>query len=299
MKARWLGAAIAFAAVGGCDTTNTYVTATPDLAGMASPAPACTPNAKECVSSTLARVCPADGTGWLSVPCPQGQTCTNGDCALDVTTVPCTQADNFCVNSTTALICNSNFMGFKMKACPSGTQCVGQGDCLGASCIVGSSLCEGVQVRNCTADGSSFTMPSPCPTGQACSQQAGNTCAPAACTPGNCSFVCGDKASDPNSSDSGFFSTCQDTQLGFRWVSLACQTPKTCSPTAACTAMALADACTSQCTPGEIRCADQMTNGASIGTQTQSWCPPYRSPAMAACRAIYAAHSRSWQAPSR
>ena len=88
MKARWLGAALVFAAVGGCDTTNTIVQGTPDMAG-ASPAPACTPNAKECVSSTLARVCPADGSGWLAVQCAFGETCSGGDCGLDVNTVPC------------------------------------------------------------------------------------------------------------------------------------------------------------------------------------------------------------------
>jgi len=220
MKAKWLGAAIVFAAVGGCTTNNNTVLTTPDMAG-ASPAPACTPNAKECVSSTLARVCPADGSGWLAVQCQNGETCKGGDCGLDVTTVPCLPSDSFCTSDTTALICNGNGMGFSMKTCPTNTQCVNGGDCLGSSCIIGSSICDGLLVRNCSADGSTYTMPSHCPTGQACSDMAGGLCAAAACTPGNCNFECGNKATDPNSTDSGFFSTCQDTGLGWRWISLA------------------------------------------------------------------------------
>jgi hypothetical protein len=259
MKAKWLGAALVFAAIGGCDTTNTYVTAVPDMAG-ASPAPACPPNAKECVSSTLARVCPADGSGWLAVQCSFGETCSGGDCALDLNTVPCSSADNFCVSDTAALLCNGNGMGFTMKSCPANTNCVGAGDCAG-SCLVGSTFCLDIKTELVCNDGLTLT-PSPCPSGQACSDTVG-ACAPAACTPNNCAAECGNKAVDPNNTDPAFFSFCQDSPFGWQWASVACSAPQTCSPTAACNASSFSDACTSECVGNEIRCSDDGT-----GTQT-------------------------------
>jgi hypothetical protein len=270
MKAKWLGAALVFAAMGGCDTTNnTFVTGTPDMAGATPPAPACTPNAKECVSSTLARVCPSDGSGWLAVQCQNGETCNAGDCGLDVNTVSCLPSDSFCVDDTNALICNNSGMGFHMSSCPAKTHCVNSGECAG-SCIVGSGQClDATTVLNCN-DGFTLT-PSPCPTGQACSDAAGGVCITSQCTPGACTAVCGNKTMDPGNNDPNFFSICQDTPFGWQWVAVGCTAPATCDPKAACAAQSLSDSCTTECTEGSVRCVD-AASGTAPGTTAQQTC---------------------------
>jgi hypothetical protein len=262
----WLGAAILFAAVGGCDTTNTYVNSNPDLAG-ASPAPTtgCTPNAKECVTSTLARVCPSDGSGWLAVQCTGGDTCDQGECSADVNTFPCTPGvDKFCSSDTTALVCNDSGNGFHMVTCPGATHCdQATGDCAG-SCPVGSGQCLDSKTELKCNDGFTLT-PSPCPTGQACSDTLG-ACAPAACDPSSpCTAVCGQKGVDPTNSDPGFFSFCVDSPTGFQWLSVPCTAPAACDPTAACNGSSVLDSCVMECTPGSVRCVDATGNPDPFG----------------------------------
>jgi hypothetical protein len=255
MKAKWL--ALFLVAAGGCDTTNNTIVqaASPDMAGFKPPL-GCTPMAKECVTGTLARICPSDGSNWLAVQCQFGETCMNGDCTVDVATVQCTSNDDFCADATTQMLCNTNGMGFHSQTCPTGTKCI-QGLCAG-SCVVGATQCDGTGTVVTCNDGFHMT-PSACPAGQACSDQAGGVCAAAACTPGFCTALCGDKSMDPNNSDPGFFSTCQDTPFGFQWVATPCTAPKTCDATAACNSGG-SNSCTEECTPGDKRCVDVSTN---------------------------------------
>ncbi len=277
MRMRWAGAVVALALVG-CDTTNNNINEIPDLATGASPAPACTPNAKSCVNSTLARVCPSDGSGWLAVPCADGSTCTAGDCiAPSPTPQPCTADDNLCTGDTTALICNASGAGFTMTTCPANTQCVGAGQCYGA-CLVGDSFCGDLNTQYVCADGLTYT-PTVCPSGQACGSSAG-ACIPADCDPSSsCDAVCGNKSVDKTDTNTAFTSECDETPNGYKWVSVGCVSPKTCDPTAACS-NGTGSACTETCTPGGVRC---LGGGGSPAMQTcgadGTWgnavlCPP-------------------------
>jgi hypothetical protein len=213
-----------------------------------------TPGAIECVSNTLSRVCAADGT-WVTEQCSNDQTCMGtGGCVL-ATDISCNVTDNGCVDSSHAVVCNSDGKGFQSVTCPTGTTCSGFGTCIG-TCMVGASSCNGAYtVQTCT-DGFTVTDTSCQPGTTSCvTTSAGN--APihtAACKPAGCvdnGPTCGNKASDPTSTDPNFTSTCVGSPGGTHWQSEQCAVPGSCAEGAGCV---------QDCTPGAKRC-----NG--LGTQ--------------------------------
>ena len=248
----------------GCTTTGpTYLTNVAVVDGGAS---GCTPMALECVSATLARVCPADGSGWIGVPCAAGQTCSSGTCVPDLTMASCTPGSGSCVGLTGAMRCNASGVGFTAVTCPAGTQCTGKGDCAGA-CVVGETACDPATGALITcADGNTITAAA-CPQGQTCASVDGKAqCLGGDCQPpaNGCSVVCGNKL-DPKADQTRFTSQCVATPAGFKWQVTQCLSPQTCSPTAggACSSTASNAACASQCLPGQTRCSP---DGASIQT---------------------------------
>jgi hypothetical protein len=255
------------AAVAGCGDTinNTYVTS--DGGSGSDANGTCTPNTKECVTSKVARICAADGSGWVSQQCDVGEVCSGGDCTLDPN-VACTPGvDIFCADATHALVCNDNGMGFKTVSCPSNTTC-GGGVCVG-SCNVGESFCLDINTVITCMNGTSYTTTT-CNRGSTACVTTGTTpvntaaCMPAQCTPDptGCDNVCGNKPLGNGNMDTGFLSFCQETSQGYKWAAIQCPSPTSCNPTGAtCTGGSQAG-CTSECTPGELRCT---ANG--LGTQ--------------------------------
>ncbi|MEO6418823.1 MAG: hypothetical protein ABIP39_05420, partial [Polyangiaceae bacterium] len=119
--------AIATVGLNGCtgdSTTNVIENpdASPVGADGASSAQSCTPGVKECVSPSIARVCPADGADWAVKTCADDEKCSNGDCVADANAV-CSAGAGSCVNPTTALRCRANLQGFEQVTCPTGTTC--------------------------------------------------------------------------------------------------------------------------------------------------------------------------------
>jgi hypothetical protein len=117
----------------------------------------CAPaGAKNCVNDTLARVCPADGTGWLPVLCSQGQKCKDGTCQIDPS-ASCDPGDGACTSPTASLRCRDDGQGYTATTCPANTTCTGKGICRGA-CVLGDSYCstDYKSVITC-ADGNSYT----------------------------------------------------------------------------------------------------------------------------------------------
>src|SRR6185503_17738794 len=138
--------------------------------------------------------------------------------------VTCTSDDDFCTGDTTALVCNTNGVGFMMKTCPANTHCVDNGQCAG-SCTIGDSFCFDATTKLSCDDGFTYT-PTPCASGEVCSDAAGGVCLAAPCSPADaCQAVCGNKATDPNSTDANFFSLCTDTPQGWQWLSVGCSAP--------------------------------------------------------------------------
>jgi hypothetical protein len=267
-KTFWVGAALAGALAvmtggSGCsdDDEKTAVPAT----ATAEAGPSCTAGAKECVNPRLARVCPSDGSGWLSVSCAVGELCAAGECKIDPNAA-CPAGAATCLNESTALRCKPDQKGYEQVTCPSGTTCQGQGLC-GGGCIVGSSIClDSGTVGTCN-DGKSFT-PNACASDQACVRTAELPMKQAACKaaechpqPNGCVSVCGD-ATNPSADPAKAISTCAETPNGWKWTVTPCTGAATCNPAASQCATAnpgmhlFEAACTTECTAGATRCVN-------------------------------------------
>jgi hypothetical protein len=255
----------AAATMGGCtgDTNNNYTQAGDasivlvDDGGVGR----CSPGAKECVSDTVARVCPQDGNGWLSVPCVGGTKCEAGECKG--ATLVCTPGAGACTGPTTALRCKDDGSGYAVTTCPANTTCT-DGRCAGA-CVVGSSTCLGVGYVGTCADGQTYTTAA-CATGELCVATGANSaaCKPAACAPdaNGCDTVCGNK-NDTNADQTKFVSVCRPSPTGYRWVAVGCPAPTTCDSLGAACGNGRQATCASDCIPGDVRCSPD-----GLGQQT-------------------------------
>lgn len=250
------------AAVAGCGDTinNTYVTGDGGSGNTNDAAGTCTPNAKECVTSRVARICAADGSGWVTQQCDFGDVCSGGDCTADPN-VACVPGDGACVDATHALICNNSGMGYSTKTCPANTTCAGPGVCVG-SCIVGESICLDANTVATCMDGQKLTTTS-CTVGSTACVSTGTTpfqtaaCKPAQCMPlpQGCDTVCGDKTQGAGNTDPAFESICTETPNGYKWVAIGCPAGGSCNPTGInCGNAQYAASCTTECSPGQTRC---------------------------------------------
>ncbi len=296
VRIRWFAFTAAIGAVAllanGCtgDTVNNFV----DDAGTVVTADGsvivgtkCAPSTKECVSPALARVCPADGSGWLAQPCHDGEKCDKGECKPDPNAA-CLPNSGACLNATTALRCRANAMGFDQINCPSGTTCEGNGLCAG-SCIVGSSICLAGGLVGTCVNGNTYT-PTSCGATELCVSVSSTpyptaACKPAACTPtaNGCDTVCGNK-NDATADQTKFTSTCVATPTGYAWVAVGCSASQTCNPVGRACAGTKEASCASDCTPGQLRCASNQLS-------TQICGPDGKWGAVTACNANPAATS--------
>ncbi len=220
----------------------------------------CPAQMKECVDAQLARVCPADGSGWISKPCSLGSTCLDGECV--VTAPVCDPGEGVCMSETAGLVCKSDGRGYESVTCPSGTTCTGPGLCQGA-CVVGSSFCADLQtVASCT-DGRTFTATT-CGATERCVVTSSGAleqaaCKPAECVPDaeGCDQVCGNRTASATDQDPAWLSFCVETPLGYKWTALKCASGRSCSPGGR--SCGVGDArrealCLGACTTGETRC---------------------------------------------
>lgn len=242
MRTSTLTMTMALLVLAACDNGANKNNSNPDLLGGVSNE-ACTPNRAECVTATLARVCPADGSGWLPLMCQGQDTCQNGICVAP-TPGPakiCTPGEMKCEKGTSntpdqSLKCNADGTAFDKTACPTSTACIGAGLCEGR-CIVGSSTCvSATQIGTCNADGNSVNAVD-CPTDQLCVQTATDpfptaACKPAECTPSQtgCTLECGNRL-DANADQTRYLSECRATSDGYKWVAIACPASTICDDT--------------------------------------------------------------------
>jgi hypothetical protein len=202
----------------------------------------CEAKKKECVSDRVARICPADGAGWVTSQCRAGEKCSDGECKVD-TGALCKPFDGACVDATTALQCKADGSGYTQLSCPANTKCVG-GECAGR-CTVGHGTCLDNKTLSSCQDGQS-NVTQRCADGEYCVALDGDhaACKPAECQPGQRS--CGDKA-NANADQTKFASECKQTPDGYKWVATQCLGYQTCN--------ASESDCASQCTPGDTMCS--------------------------------------------
>lgn len=259
-KTAWVGAGIAAVVLagwtGGCsnDDDNKGATTTDTVEA----GPKCTAGAKECLTPKVARVCPADGSGWLSQTCGTGEVCDQGECKLDPQGA-CFPGSAVCVNQTTALRCKADLKGFEQVPCPPDTTCA-NGLCVG-SCIVGSTKClDNGTVGTCT-DGKTYA-PTACASGQLCVKTTDLPFSQAACktaecfpSPAGCDSVCGDRT-NPSADQTKSTSTCVATPNGYKWQVTTCAAGVSCAPASAhCAGGSMQASCKTECVPGTSRCS--------------------------------------------
>jgi len=120
--------------------------------------------------------CPADkprcAVSGFCFECTADAHCTEGVCNEGYCLPPsCTPGEKRCADTTVALICNSAGDGWQSTTCGGGSKCV-DGECSG--CTPGSTICQGLVVSTCSADGSDYVPGETCP--QGCANGACSDC---------------------------------------------------------------------------------------------------------------------------
>lgn len=255
----------------------------PSLTTFEGGAIGCPAGTKECISDSLARVCPSDGSAWLSLSCRDDEKCVEGACVAQAST--CSSIMDTCVGNT-ALKCKDG-RGFEPLPCPAGTQCIGAGKCTGA-CEVGASACSGTTTLTTCTDGLQQTSTA-CPVGTYCvsTGTAKAECKVGDCSPGTCD-ACGNKV-DPTADQTKFISQCKPTPLGYKWQAVGCTTGASCNPKGggSCAGPYSTNhaACTSACVPGATRCSATL-NGIQTCNANGQW-----EAAVTACNPVPASYS--------
>jgi len=222
---------------------------------------ACKPGAKACASDKVAKICDADGSGWVELPCAANETCTMDACGPDPKS-SCDDDANSCVDNKTALRCIGGDKGFEVVKCEGDTYCEA-GRCRGSVCALGSLCMMNNQLRECV-DGKSY-KDSQCGVNEVCQQvkDVGK------CVPRQCDInaaQCGDPR-DPSVDPKKFYSMCIVSAGGSgvpEWVRGECAGATTCDPTRIGTPWL----CTEACTKGAQRCASDPVTGVNDGFQT-------------------------------
>lgn len=122
--------------------------------------PVCEAGTRACVSTTRYRVCRGDGSGFDESPCPSGEQCSDGTCALPPPI--CMPNERRCGDFETAEVCSTDGRAWTTTscapgrciegACTSGTgdtgaTCQSGADCAGGTCRCEAGACAGTPLE--------------------------------------------------------------------------------------------------------------------------------------------------------
>ncbi|MEZ4394664.1 MAG: hypothetical protein R3A48_26625 [Polyangiales bacterium] len=135
----------------------------------------CTPNARQCVSTTRARICDNRGATAIDTDCASGQRCVDGQCLMNA----CTPNAARCSDAFTRAVCSGDGAMETAARCPTGQRC-DAGACVAQACTPNAARCSDAFTRAvCSADGARETT-TRCGTNQRC---ASGACVAQACAP--------------------------------------------------------------------------------------------------------------------
>jgi hypothetical protein len=142
--------------------------------------PPCPASKAECVGERIARICPADGSGWLPLACNSWESCSAGRCVSssvasdagpDGGVVSCVPGKTDCPATRIARFCPADGTAPVLFACDTGTVCdPGTGSCVkdsGGGCSAADSSCVAGVPFVCKSDGKGFDT-TPCAIGTHC-----------------------------------------------------------------------------------------------------------------------------------
>lgn len=219
---------------------------------------ACSPNAHECVSSRIQRICLADGTGWITSDCPDGLKCENGECVG-----ACTPGNKSCAAHSIVRECRTDGAGYTDQPCPSDRMC-DAGTCVPDPSILCSNteysygVCQDDRtLTRCKLDGSGYES-TPCSEGTTCE---GGQCRGPVCAAGETS------CSSSDVSNLVAVQTCNDDGSGYTLS--VCRAHEQCALNAK---KARYECYEPPCTKGDTRCGD--SNSSVSDTAHLSRCEP-------------------------
>ncbi|MFC1609663.1 formylglycine-generating enzyme family protein [Myxococcota bacterium] len=200
----------------------------------------CPRDTKECLSGLVGRVCPSDGSGWISFTCPEDEVCQDGECIVD-TANQCTNGTKECIDDQVARMCS----GGAWVNVPCGLDATCHvGDCVAdAYCTPNEVVCATNEaIKTCELDGSAWVITA-CQPNEVCTSDACEIdLTGGVCTPGE--RIC---------LDSQTALICEVDGVGYTQIDC----PSTCAQ-GTCTGTI--------CIPGESRCADTVLSGGASPT---------------------------------
>jgi len=98
----------------------------------------CEPGATACADARTAKVCDADGSGWILTTCEDDEHCVDGECVFNDGSA-CTPRERQCVDGN-SVQCNDDGDGWIVTECPDSAPCA-NGVCQGSVCEPGSTKC--------------------------------------------------------------------------------------------------------------------------------------------------------------
>jgi hypothetical protein len=221
----------------------------------------CKPGTMACASDKVAKICDADGSGWVELPCASNEICKDDKCGPDPKS-SCDDDANTCLDNKTALRCLGGDKGFEVVKCEGDLYCEA-GRCRGAVCSLGSLCMMDNHLRECV-DGKTY-RDSQCGVNQVCQQVNDiGKCVPLQCKVGD--SACGDPR-DASVDAKKNYAMCVVAAGGSgvpEWVRGECTGNSTCDPMKA----GMPWMCTETCTKGAQRCASDPQTGVNDGFQT-------------------------------
>ncbi len=149
----------------------------------------CVANEQKCTDPITRGVCQANGGGWVTTPCAEGESCAGGQCAAE----SCTPGSGKCGGGK-AWTCKADGKGWTALACGDEQVCAvvgGAASCKDLVCDPGKLGCVGKLAMKCSGDGITQQLVADCnkpgPDGKAQVCAAG-VCVSVACEPGK--FYC-------------------------------------------------------------------------------------------------------------
>ncbi len=236
----------------------------------------CTQNGTRCApDGSGIQTCSVQANGctdWsASVACPQGQACSNNQCAPTCTNGCATAGAKQCTTDGTGVeACQTQANGClgwsAAQACPSGQTCTNnQCACPTVCTSGGKTQCSGTEVETCVTQANGclgWSAATVCPSGQTCT---GSACA--------CQNNCNHNGDAQCTTDGSGYEICMPDSNGcLNWSSAQnCATGKTCQ-SGQCVCPTVCAANTTQCSGTDIETCETQSTGC-LGWSAPAACP--------------------------
>lgn len=145
----------------------------------------CRPGSTTCIAGATKGICNTNGSAYEAVSCPVSSSCSEIQGVQDCRSWICTPGTKDCdPTGERVRECAQDGLSHASELdCAADGQLCHLAQCLPKLCEPGSIFCQGVEVRECTANGTGSTLLSTCGFNQYCDEETA-ACTTQKCTPG-------------------------------------------------------------------------------------------------------------------